>query len=273
MVNRGRLSRRSTATLALALAALLGLPASRGRAAQAPAPERPAPARAELVVFAAASLADALTEIARAWEKAAGMPVVLSFGASSDLARQIRAGAPADVFVSADAAQMDALERAGLVRAADRADLVSNTLVVVVPADSTASVASARDLARFETIALADPQAVPAGVYAREWLSGLGLWDQLSPRVVPMLHVRAALAAVESGHAEAGIVYRTDAAAASRSRIALEVPADEGPRIVYPAAPLRTSRKLAAPSFVGYLKSAHARAVLARHGFLPLGDR
>jgi molybdate transport system substrate-binding protein len=201
------------------------------------------------------------------------MHVVLSFGASSDLARQVRAGAPADVFVSADAAQMDALERAGLVRAGERADLVSNTLVVAVPTDSPARFASAADLTAVKTLALADPQAVPAGVYAREWLTKLGLWAELAPRVVPTLHVRAALAAVESGNAEAAIVYRTDAARSTRAKVVLEVPQAEGPRIVYPAAPLRTSRKLAAPSFVGYLKSSHAREVFARHGFLLPGGR
>ena len=145
----------------------------------------------EISVFAAASLADALTEVGRTWEKASGYRAVFNFGASSDLSRQIRSGAPADVFFSADSTQMDALEREGLVRATDRQDLLSNTLVVIVPAASSATVAGPRDLAAFKTIAVADPQAVPAGVYARRWLEGLGLWTELAPRVVPTLHVRA----------------------------------------------------------------------------------
>jgi molybdate transport system substrate-binding protein len=142
---------------------------------------------------------------------------------------------------------------------------------VIVPAASAARVIRARDLTAFKTIALADPQAVPAGVYARTWLEGLGLWEQLAPRVVPTLHVRAALAAVESENAEAGIVYRTDAAGSKRARIALEVPRAEGPKIVYPVAPLARSPKKGAAAFVAYLRSPEARAAFTRHGFLVLG--
>jgi len=233
---------------------------------------QPAPVeRQELSVFAAASLADALGEIGKAWEAASGRRAVFNFGASSDLSRQIRAGAPADVFFSADEAQMDALEREGLLRAADRHDLLSTTLVVIVPSASAARVSGARDLLAFKTIALADPQAVPAGVYARTWLEGLGLWSEIAPRVVPALHVRAALAAVESENADAGIVYRTDAAASKRARIAFEVPRAEGPKIVYPVAPLSRSPRQAAAAFAAYLRSPQARAVFTRYGFLVLG--
>jgi len=232
-----------------------------------------APRGGELSVFAAISLADALSEIGKAWDAGSGNHTVFNFGASSDLARQIQAGAPADVFFSADTAQMDALERQGLVRAADRRELLGNTLVVIVPSDSTAAVAAPRDLLRFRSIALADPQAVPAGVYARSWLESLGLWPGLAAHVVPTLHVRAALAAVESGNVEAGIVYRTDAAGARRVRVALEVPREQGPRISYPVAPLAGSRRRAAAAFVAHLASPPAREVFARHGFLVLGGQ
>jgi molybdate transport system substrate-binding protein len=226
----------------------------------------------EASVFAAASLADALAGVGSAWTKASGHRAVFNFGASSDLSRQIRAGAPADVFFSADSAQMDALEREGLVRRSDRHDLLSNTLVVIVPAASSATVAGPRDLAAFKTIAIADPQAVPAGVYARTWLEGLGLWSELLPRVVPTLHARAALNAVESENAEAGIVYRTDAAASKRARVALEVASAAGPRIRYAVAPLvRSPRHATASAFVAYLRSPDARAVFIRHGFRWLG--
>ena len=237
--------------------------------------EAPPAEREEISVFAAASLADALAEVGSAWEAASGHHAVFNFGASSDLSRQIRAGAPADVFFSADSAQMDALEREGLVRAADRSDLLSNTLVVIVPVASTARVTSARDLTAFKTIALADPQAVPAGVYARTWLEGLGLWRELGPRIVPTLHVRAALAAVESENVEAGIVYRTDAAESKRARIALEVPREQGPKVRYAVAALaRSGRKAAiATEFVEFLHSPAARAVFTRHGFLVLGGQ
>lgn len=231
----------------------------------------PKAGRGEVSVFAAASLADALTEIGSAWEAASGSRASFNFGASSDLARQIRAGAPADVFISADTAQMDRLEQEGLVRASDRHDLLANTLVVVVPQDSPARVTGPRDLAAFRTIALADPQAVPAGAYARLWLQGLGLWDAIAPQVVPTLHVRAALAAVESGNAEAGVVYRTDAARSKRARVAFEVEPTQGPPIRYPVAPLATARGPATAAFVSYLRSPAARAVFVRHGFVVLG--
>jgi molybdate transport system substrate-binding protein len=255
-------SRRCRAT-----AAALWLASGSGAAfAQAAA------ARQEIQVFAAASLADALSEAVRGWEAASGHHAVFNFGASSDLSRQIGAGAPADVFFSADAAQMDALEREGLVRAADRSDLLSNTLVVIVPAASTARVSAARDLVAFKRIAIADPQAVPAGVYARTWLEGLGLWPRIEPAVVPTLHVRAALAAVESENADAGIVYKTDAASSKRARIAFEVAREQGPAIRYPVAALARSAP-AASAFVAYLHSPAARAVFTRHGFLVLEGR
>ena len=225
----------------------------------------------ELNVFAAASLTNALKEIGAAFEAASGHKVVYNLGASSDLARQIRAGAPADVFFSADKRQMDGLEKEGLVRAAERVDVLSNVLVVVVPADSSARVASPADLLRFPRLALADPEAVPAGVYARAWLESLGQWDALKGRVVPALNVRAALSAVESGNAEAGIVYRTDAAISKRARVVFEVPREQGPAIVYPLAPLAASRKAATGAFVRALTSAPARAIYLKYGFVVLG--
>ena len=247
--------------LAHALGVCLGLAAAAGTAAAQ-----------ELEVFAAASLADALAELGHAWQAASGRRAAFNFGASSDLSRQIRAGAPADVFVSADAAQMDALERAGLLRARSRVDLLSNTLVVIVPRASPARVAGPRDLLGFRSLALADPQSAPAGVYARAWLERAQLWSALAPRVVPTLHVRAALAAVESENVEAGIVYRTDAAASRRCRVALEVSRAEGPAIVYTLAVLARSPSPDAAAFVSYLRSPAARAVFVRAGFLWLGS-
>jgi molybdate transport system substrate-binding protein len=230
------------------------------------------PARAEeLTVFAAASLTDALEEVGKAYERASGNKLVFNLGASSDLARQIRAGAPADVFFSADKAQMDALEKEGLVRRPDRVDVLSNTLVIVVPAASNRALASAEDLVRVERIALADPQAVPAGVYARTYLESLGLWTRVKDRVVPALNVRAALAAVESEHADAGIVYRTDAAVSRRVRVAFEVPHDRGPKIVYPLASLAGSKKAGTAELRRFLTSSEAFTIYAKHGFVVLG--
>jgi molybdate transport system substrate-binding protein len=250
---------RSTAALALSLP---WLALARGEAASSSAP-----ARDEVAVFAAVSLADALSEIGAAWQAAAGHRVAFHFGATSDLERQIRRGAAADVFVSADAAHVDRLEREGLVRAQDRHDLLSNTLVVIVPSDSPARVREPRDLAGFATLALADPDAAPAGVYAREWLAGLGLWDGIARRVVPCLDARAALVAVASGNVEAGVVYRTDALQSRRVRIAFEVAPERGPRIRYVVARLAASDQPAAAALVAHLRSPAAREVFVRHGF------
>jgi molybdate transport system substrate-binding protein len=224
-------------------------------------------------VFAAASLADALREIGTAFEAQTGHRVVLSLGGSNDLARQIRAGAPAEVFVSASVERMDEVERAGLVRAGDRVDLLSNRLVVVVPATTPTVPVRAEDLVGVRRLALGDPEAVPAGIYARQWLEKRGLWQRLRDRVVPTLDVRAALAAVESGNADAGIVYRTDAAISRRVRVAFEVPAGEAPRIVYPAALLTASRGASARAFFEHLRSPAARAVFGRLGFEVLAGR
>jgi len=227
----------------------------------------------EVTVYAAASLTDALKEVAQGFEAKTGHKVVFNLGASNDLARQIRAGAPADVFFSADKAQMDGLEAAGLVRAADRMDVLSNILVVVVPASRTARMSQPSDLLAVRRLALADPEAVPAGVYARTWLQSVGLWDKLKDKVIPTLNVRAALSAVESENADAGIVYRTDAAISKRVKVAFEVPRDKGPAIVYPMAPLAGSRKPAAAELVRYLTSAPAREVYRRYGFIVLGEK
>jgi molybdate transport system substrate-binding protein len=227
----------------------------------------------EVTVYAAASLSDALKEVAQAFEAKTGHKVVFNLGASNDLARQIKAGAPADVFFSADKAQMDSLEAAGLVRAADRVDVLSNILVVVVPASRTARMSQPSDLLAVKRLALADPEAVPAGVYARTWLESIGLWDKLRDKIIPTLNVRAALSAVESENVDAGIVYRTDAAISKRAKVALEVPRDKGPAIVYPLAPVASSRKAATAQLVRYLTSAPAREIYRRYGFIVLGEK
>jgi molybdate transport system substrate-binding protein len=142
---------------------------------------------------------------------------------------------------------------------------------VVVPAASSTRIASPSDLQAIGRLAVADPQAVPAGVYARTWLESLGLWDRLKDRVIPTLNVRAALAAVESEHAEAGIVYRTDAAISARVKVGFEVPREQGPAIVYPLAPVAASAKPATGALVRHLTSDAAREVYRRHGFVVLG--
>jgi len=220
----------------------------------------------ELLVFGAASLTESLQELGRAFETKAGVKVRFSFGASSDLARQIQAGAPADVFFSADTLKMDALEKAGLVRREDRREFLSNRLVVVVPSASTLVIGKPEDLLRLQHIALPDPEAVPAGIYAKTWLQSLGLWKDLQPRCVPTLDVRAALAAVESEVAPAGIVYRTDAAISRKVRVACEV--QKGPEITYSVARVQASRQASAAAFVDFLASDEGRSVFGRRGFI-----
>ncbi len=227
----------------------------------------------DLLVFAAASLTDALTELGTAWAAQSPAKVAFSFGASNDLARQIRAGAPADVFFSADVEQIAALERDGLVDPATRRDLLSNVLVVIVPIGSTATIANAADLAGVERLSLANPDGVPAGRYARAWLQSQGVWDRMAPHVVPAVDVRAALAAVASGNVEAGVVYKTDAAISPKVRVAFEVPRAQGPSIVYALAPLRASRNPEAAAFARFLAGPTATPVYERLGFVVLPVR
>jgi molybdate transport system substrate-binding protein len=230
---------------------------------------RPAAAD-ELLLFAAASLTDALRELGAAFERTTPDRVVFSFGASNDLARQIAAGAPADAFFSADVARMEELEAAGLVDRRDRRDVLSNALAVVVPAAATLAITEPADLKAVRRLAVANPDAVPAGVYAKRWLEGLGLWAAVEPHVVPTLDVRAALAAVEAERADAGIVYATDAATSAKVRVALRVPRAEGPPVVYPLAPLRTSAKPGTRALVRFLASRDAAPTWERHGFVVL---
>ena len=223
-------------------------------------------------VFAAASLTDSLGEIIDLFEAShEGVRVVPQFGASNDLARQILAGAPAHLFFSADERQMDRAMAGGSIEEGSRRDLLSNHLVIVEARASGEPIRSPRDLERGGRIALADPEAVPAGVYARQYLEKLGLWDRVRSRVVPTLDVRAALAAVASGNVDAGFVYRTDAILEPRVRVAFEVPRDEGPRIVYPLALVRGGSEEARALF-RFLVSPEAAAVFERYGFVVLRE-
>lgn len=225
----------------------------------------------ELNIFAAASLSDALKEIARTYEPATGDKLHYNLAASSALARQIKEGAPADVFFSADEAKMDDLTKAGLIAAETRRSVLSNTLVIVVNADHGATITAPADLAKpaIGRVALAEPQTVPAGIYAKEYLQKSGLWEKISARVVPTENVRACLAAVEAGNADAGIVYKTDALISKKVKIAYEITMTEGPRISYPLAVVKESKNAeAARKFAVYLSSAEARAIFTKYGFL-----
>jgi molybdate transport system substrate-binding protein len=234
----------------------------------------PAHASERVLVFAAASTTEALQEIGHAFTKEQGPRVEFAFGASSDLARQAVAGAPADAFLSADSAKLDQVEKAGLIQSGTRVELLSNRLVVVVPVDSKQKVASVGELRGVKRLALADPAAVPAGLYAKVWLEKAGIWKELEPRVVPALDVRAALAAVEAGRVDAGVVYATDAAMSKRVRVVLSIPEAEGPRIVYPVAALsRGKAPEAGRAFIRFLQGETARGIFERHGFIVLAGK
>lgn len=227
---------------------------------------------ADLNVYAAASLSDALKEIARTYASATGDKLGFNLAASSALALQIKHGAPADVFFSADEAKLDDLAKAGLLATDTRRALLSNTLVIVVNASNGAAVAAPADLAQpaIARLALAETATVPAGIYAREWLTKTGLWEKVSARVVPTENVRACLAAVEAGNADAGIVYKTDALLSRKAKIAYEVPAAAGPKISYSVAVLKDApHPAAARQFAAYLAGPEARAVFVKYGFLP----
>jgi molybdate transport system substrate-binding protein len=235
--------------------------------AVAQGPQAPARARQGVLVFAAASLSDALTEAGKAYEADGGGPVRFNYAGSNDLARQIEAGAPASVFISANQAQMDRLEKAGKVRAVDAFALLGNSLVVIEPREGKARpVASARDLVGFERLSLADPEAVPAGVYTKTWLEHEGVWARIAPKVVPALDVRAALAAVAAGNLPVGVVYATDAISSDKVRVVYRVPASATPDLRYLAAPV-APRSPAGLAFVAFLKGPKARAIFARYGF------
>jgi molybdate transport system substrate-binding protein len=227
----------------------------------------------EIAVYAAASLKDALGAIAPVCEGRTGTTLIFNFGASNDLARQIVAADKAEVFISADEGWMDKVAEAGLVDADSRRSILSNRLVVVVPSDSTLSIDSAADLAAdaVKRLSIANPDAVPAGKYARAWLEKAGLWDKVRERLVPAPDVRAALAAVEAGAVDAGVVYRTDAAIAKKVKVAWIIPESEGPRISYPIAAMKNSpRHDLARRVVDCLEGKEAHDQFERFGFVVL---
>jgi len=227
-----------------------------------------------LLVFAAASLTDVLDEVDRAFTARTHIEVRASYAASSVLAKQIEAGAPADVFFSADLAWVDYVEKRGLVKTGSRRDLLSNSLVLIAPADSPVRV---RIAPRFDLVgalgggrlATGDPDSVPVGKYARAALTQLGVWDSVAARLVRAENVRAALEYVARAEATLGIVYRTDAQAEKRVRVVDTFPADTHPRITYPAV-VTAGARAQAPQFVEFLASAEAREIFTRYGFTPL---
>jgi len=227
----------------------------------------------EATVFAAASLKEALDEAATRFDSDTGHRSVLAYGASSVLARQIEHGAPADLFVSADEEWMDYLAARKLIDSKSRVELLSNRLVLISPAGSRVQLAIARGFRLGEALgpdrlAIADPDHVPAGKYARAALETLGAWAGVSGKITRSENVRAALALVARGETPLGIVYRTDALAERRVRVVAEFPTSSHQRIVYPVALIASSKSLAARQLLTFLRSPVARAIWEKYGFV-----
>jgi molybdate transport system substrate-binding protein len=224
------------------------------------------------LVYAAASLTEVLQQVGADYARERGGKVRFSFGSTATLARQIEAGARADVFVAADQDWMDYLDRRGLVQRAGRVDLLGNRLVLVAPADSRLVLAIGRGmpiraaLGAAGRLSLADPASVPAGRYAKAALTSLGVWEQVEGRLVAAENVRMALLFVARGEAPLGVVYATDARAEPRVRVVGAFPANSHPPIVYPAA-LTTGARAAATPFLQYLSGAAAQRRFAAAGF------
>lgn len=228
-----------------------------------------------LLVLAASSLQESLTAASQAWAAQGHERPVLSFAGSPALARQVEAGAPADLFISADEAWMDELQSKGLVRKGTRASFLANRLVLVAPAGSPLNISIQRGfpLARAlgkGRLAMADPDSVPAGRYGRAALASLGVWPSVRPKIVRAENVRAALAFVERGAAAAGIVYDTDRRASPKTRLVGVFPQGSHPPITYSIATLGTARNADADGFRRFLLSLAAKRIFTRFGFSTL---
>ncbi len=224
-----------------------------------------------LLIFAAASTRGALDEVLAAWD---GPPVTVSYAASSTLARQIEAGAPASVFLSAHPRWMDHLEERGLLAAGTRRDLLANALVLVVPrgAPIPARILDIGEIDPLDWIgdgvfAMGDPDHVPVGMYGRAALEGLGWLEVLSSRIARGADARATLAFVERGEARLGVVYASDAAMSDRVSILAEIPAGLHPPITYPAAMVTGGESPTARALLDFLASEAAHEIFRRHGF------
>jgi len=227
---------------------------------------------ADVTVFAAASLKEAMDDQAKQFEANTGNKVIVSYGASNALAKQIEAGAPADLFISADLDWMDYVEQRNLLAPGTRISLLRNTLVLIAPASSksTLKIGPNFGLAAAlgqEKLAMANPDSVPAGKYGKAALEKLGVWSGVEKQVARTETVRAALALVSRGEAPFGIVYSTDALADKGVRVVDTFPPDTYPPIVYPAAVIATGKSVAAKPLLDYLRSPSARPVWEKYGF------
>lgn len=254
--------RRVAAALALCIALAVG---GTARAAE------------ETLIFAAASLKNAVDEIAAQYKAATGKIMIASYAASSALAKQIEEGAPADIFISADLDWMDYLAGNDLIQADTRANLLGNRLVLIAPADSTVETAihagfPLASLLEGGRLAMADTKAVPAGKYGKAALESLGVWPTVEDKLAEAENVRAALALVSTGEAPLGIVYQSDAVSDAKVKIVGAFPEDSHPPIIYPIAVLKEAPNADAAAVLDFLRSDTARAIFEKHGFVHLAS-
>lgn len=235
---------------------------------------RPALAQSPLMVLAAASTTDAVTEVGQLYANRNLGSITTSFASSSTLAKQIESGAPADIFLSADQQWMDYLDSKNLILKESRRDLLGNRLVLIVPAASevkeiavTPGMTLLPLLGQDGRLAVGDPEHVPVGKYGKQALTNLGAWEEIKERLAPTKDVRAALVLVERGEAPLGLVYSTDAAISAKVRVVGTFPVVTHPAIVYPVAAVGAGNVGAAGQFLEFLQSPDARAIFAKHGF------
>ena len=253
--------------LAIALAAGIGFAGS-------PLPQ----SHVDLTVSAAISLKDALDEVKQLYMAAnPNVSIATNYGGSGTLQLQIEQGAPVDLFLSAAPKQMDALETKGLLLEGTRQDLLKNEIVLIVPKDSSAGISSFQDLARpsVKQVALGEPATVPAGQYAKEVLTFLGIYDAVNSKAVLGKDVRQVLTYVETGNVDAGIVYATDALTSSKVKVIAHAPANSHSPVTYPIAVIKASKNpAAARALEDFLSDAKASAVFQKYGFtLATGSR
>jgi molybdate transport system substrate-binding protein len=218
----------------------------------------------DLLVFGAASLKNALDDADVQYQREAGQKIVVSYGASSALAKQIENGAPADIFISADLDWMDYAAAHKLIKPESRFNLLGNRLVLVAPADSRINLAIAPNFP------LAHPAAVPAGKYGKAALEALGVWASVAGKIAPAQDVRATLLLVSRGEAPLGIVYQTDAAADRGVKIVGAFPATSHPPIIYPIAATAASTNPGVAAYIGFLRSPAAKPAFEKQGFVVL---
>jgi molybdate transport system substrate-binding protein len=231
-------------------------------------------AASDVVVFAAASTTNAITEIGELYTTRRQGHITTSFASSSTLAKQIANGAPADVYLSASKKWMDFLEGKGAIENASRFDLLGNRIVLIAPLQSSMQAVDVKKgldldalLGGEGRLSMGDPDHVPAGIYAREAMQALGLWEQVQNRLAPMKDVRAALVLVERAEVPLGQVYATDAAISKKVRVVGTFPVESHPPIVYPVAAVAGGKTAAAAVFLEFLKTPEVRSVFVKYGF------